>query len=1028
MQNFKKGRHFFVTVSFAKSAARLYYIAAVLLSIPLISPAQTQPLINSTLKGQVIDVATRQGIPGASVHIIGTTHTVQTDQDGKFDFVTGQKFPYTLEIRFIGYEKKELVANGSPVLVELKETSSQLNDVVIVGYGKQDRKDLVGSVSKIDLAGTKTIPEASFDAQLQGKASGVQINTNTGVPGSDVFIRVRGATSINASNDPLYVIDGVFINNASLQNIAQDRGTSPLADINPADIESIEVLKDASAIAIYGSRGANGVIIVTTKHGEYGRKSKIEFNSSEGRGWAPADRVWKTTTGVQHAELVNEYNKNMGNPLPFRPVDQLINGVPGRGLPEDQPTYDRMSYLNRTADLRNYDLSVHGGSEKTRYYLGGGYTYQESIWKPMSFDRASFKVNLDQKINSKVTIGTSNTLTKSHRDQARPANGGNGTLLQASLNIPTYLPIFSADGTPLKWVNFDNIDVLTSTVNLWSNSYHYIGNAYLDIDILKNLKFHSSVGIDYNNYEENEYWDTRTILGASGGKGTQSITQSTTLINEQTLSYNTLLGKHAIGALIGNTLQGVELKNVSATGTNFPNNSYTQISSAATQTAGQYQNKSALASFFSRLNYNYDKKYYAEFTVRADGSSRFGKNNKWGYFPAAGVAWRINQEHFLKDVSQISNLKLRISYGITGNQSGIDDFASQGLWNGGYGYSDKLGTAEGPGIAPLQIANPNLKWEKTAQFSTGLDVGLFKDRLSFEINYYNKYTTDVLLQVATPATSGFAAYLTNYGEISNKGFELSINSLNIQSGDLTWKTDFNVSKNINRIEKIPADIPFAGRDLIRLQQGSPLYSYWVYKQLYIDKNTGDAIFEDINGDGKITAEDRQIVGNTWPKFFGGFNNTLNYKGFDLGVFFTYSYGNQIWNHNRMLGETGGTLDANRVLLASQLDRWTTPGQETNTPKLTAANYSRQENSRFLEDGSFLRLRALTLGYVIPKSISRKARIEKLRVYLTGSNLLLFTKYTGADPESNLGTGNIQGYDYGTPPQPRTIQLGLNLTL
>ncbi|WP_214225174.1 TonB-dependent receptor [Pedobacter sp. B4-66] len=1028
MQNFKKGKHFYSAYSLLKKTLLLNSSIVVLFLLPLISFSQTQPLINSTLKGQVVDATTKQGIPGVSVHIIGTTHTVQTDNDGRFDFVTGQKFPYTLEIRYIGYERKEVVANGSPIFIELKEASSQLNDVVIVGYGKQDKKDLIGSVSKIDLAGTKTIPEASFDAQLQGKGAGVQINTNTGVPGSDVFIRVRGATSINAGNDPLYVVDGVFINNTSLQSIAQDRATSPLADINPSDIESIEVLKDASAIAIYGSRGANGVIIVTTKHGDYGRKSKIDFNVSEGRGWAPEDRIWKTTTGVEHAQLVNEYNKNMGNALPFRPATEVINGVPGRGLPEQQPTYDRMSYLNRTADLRNYDLSVQGGSEKTRYYLGGGYTYQESIWKPMSFDRASFKVNIDQKLNDKVTIGTSNTLSKSHRDQARPANGGNGTLLQASLNIPTYLPIFAADGTPLKWVNFDNIDVLTSKVNLWSNSYHYIGNTYLDIDILKNLKFHSSVGVDYNNYEENEYWDTRTILGASGGRGTQAITQSSTLINEQTLSYTTQLGKHGIGALIGNTLQGVEIKNVSATGTNFPNNSYTQISSAATQTAAQFRSKSALASFFSRLNYNYDKKYYAEFTVRADGSSRFGKNNKWGYFPAIGAAWRINQENFLKNVSEISNLKFRISYGLTGNQSGIDDFASQGLWNGGYGYSDKLGSSEGPGIAPLQIANPNLKWEKTAQFSTGLDLGLFKERLSFEFNYYNKYTTDVLLQIATPATTGFSSYLTNYGEISNKGFELAINSTNIQTADFTWKTDFNVSQNINRIEKIPADIPFAGRDLIRLQQGSSLYSYWVYKQLYVDKNTGDAVFEDVNGDGKITADDRQIVGNTWPKFFGGFNNTLNYKGFDLGIFFTYSYGNQIWNHNRMLGETGGTLDANRVLLASQLDRWTTPGQITNTPKLTAANYSRQENSRFLEDGSFLRLRSLTVGYVLPKALTKKAKIDKLRIYLTGSNLLLFTKYTGADPESNLGTGNIQGYDYGTPPQPRTIQLGLNLTL
>lgn len=912
--------------------------------------------------------------------------------------------------------------------IKLKQASSQLNDVVIIGYGTAQRKNLIGSVSKINPAGTKTIPEGSFDAQLQGKAAGVQINTNTGVPGSDVFIRVRGATSINASNDPLYVIDGVFVNSTSLQNIAQERATTPLADLNPSDIESIEVLKDASAIAIYGSRGANGVVIVTTKRGNYAQRTKVEFNASEGVGKAPANRVWKTTTGPEHATLVNEYNTNMGTPLPFRPVSEVINGVPGKGLPSEQPTYDRMTYLNRTAHLRNYDLSLQGGSNNTRYYIGGGYTLQQSIWRPMAVNRGSFKFNLDHKINDKVSIGTSNTFSRTYRDQARPANGGNGTLLQASLNIPTYLPIFSSDGTPLKWVNFDNIYVLTSKVNLWSTSYHYIGNVNLDVSILKNLKFRSTVGVDYDNYEENEYWDTRTILGASGGKGTQSVTQSTTAINEQTLSYNTSIGAHSFGALIGNTLQWVELKNVSATGTNFPNNSYTQISSAATQTASQFKTNSGLASFFSRVNYNYAKKYFAELTIRADGSSRFGANNRWGYFPAVGAAWRIKEEDFLKDVKTISNLKFNISYGLTGNQSGIPDFASQGLWTGGFGYADKAGGSEGPGTAPLQIANPDLKWEKTAQFSTGVDLGLFKDRLNIEFNYYNKYTSDVLLQIATPATTGFSSYLTNYGEISNKGFELTISSTNIHTKDLTWRTDFNVSQNNNKIEKIPADIPFAGRDLIRLQQGKPLYSYWLYKQLYVDPQTGNAVFEDLNGDGKITADDRQIVGSTWPKYFGGFNNTINYKNLDLGIFITYSYGNEIWNHNRMLGETGGTLDANRVLLASQLDRWTTPGQITNTPKLTADNYSRQENSRFLEDASFARLRSLTIGYTLPASVVSKIKLQKARFYLTGSNLFLITKYSGADPESNIGTNNIQGYDYGTPPQPRTIQLGVNLIL
>jgi TonB-linked SusC/RagA family outer membrane protein len=1008
------------------SHARSLAVLTLLVSFVLNVTAQTT---NTVISGSVADEKTKVGLAGATVHIKGTTHEIVTDNKGRFTFLTGQKVPVTFIISYLGYQTTAFYtdkAEGNLLL--LPETVGQLNEVVVVGYGTQERKNLVGSVSKIDPAGTRIIPEASFDAQLQGKAAGVQINSNIGVPGSDIFIRVRGATSINASNSPLFIIDGVFVNNSSLQNISQDRSTSPLADLNPADIKSIEILKDAVAIAIYGSRGANGVVIVTTKRGSYGQKSKIEFSASEGAAKAPAGRVWKTTTGPEHAMLVNEYNKNMGNPLPFRPASEIVNGVPGRGLPSEQPTYDRMSYLNRTAHLRNYDLSIQGGSDKTRYYIGGGYTKQESIWRPMSFDRTSFKVNLDQKISNKVTVGTSNAFSRSFRNQARPANGGNGTLLQASLNIPTYLPIFAADGTPLKWVNFDNIAVLTSTVNLWSTSLHYIGNTYLDIDIAKNLKFHSSIGVDYNNYEENEYWDTRTILGVSGGKGTQSITSSATVINEQTLNYATKIEKHSIGFLAGNTYQGTVVKNVSATGTNFPNNSYTQISAAATQTASQFKTENNLVSFFSRASYDYDKKYYAEFTARADGSSRFGPNKKWGFFPAVGLAWRAKEEKFLKNVSQISNLKFRLSYGATGNQDGIDDFASQGLWTGGFGYSDQVGSPEGPGTAPLQLANLDLHWEKTTQFSAGLDLGLFKDRLTVELNVYNKYTTDALLRIATPATSGFSSYITNFGEISNKGFELGVTSTNILGKHFTWSTDFNISQNLNKIEKIPADIPFAGRDLIRLQQGQPLYSYWLYKQLYVDPKTGDAVFEDRTGDGKITAEDRQIVGSTWPKFFGGLTNTFSYKGIDLAIFFTYSFGNKVWNHNRMLGETGGTLDANRVLLASQLDRWTTPGQITNTPRLTAENYSRQENSRFLEDGSFVRLRSLTAGYTLPRQLTARFGIEKLRFYVSGSNLLLFTKYKGADPESNIGTGNIQGYDYGVPPQPRAVQFGLNLTL
>lgn len=1003
------------------------------LLLPCFLLAQTgnEPIINSTLEGKVVDGKTRLPLAGAVVHIKGTTHEVLADNNGKFNFRTGQKFPYTLIISYVGYETIEFNATEGNVEILLKEKPRELDEIVVVGYGTQKRTNLVGAVSKVDPTQTKSIPEGSFDAQLQGKAAGVQINTNTGVPGSDVFIRVRGTTSINAANDPLYVIDGVFISSATMQNISQDRSTSPLADINPSDIQSIEILKDASAVAIYGSRGANGAVIVTTKRGNYEQKPRIELNALAGVGWAPKDRVWKTTTGPEHAMLVNEYNKNMGKPVPFRPASELVNGVPGRGLPEEQPTYDRMTYLNRNAKLNNYDLSVQGGSKTTRYYLGTGYNKQESVWKPMSFERASFKVNLDQKINDKITIGTSNSLSRSYRNQARPTGGGLGTLLQASLNIPTYLPIFDADGLPLKWVNFDNIYVLTSETNLWSTSYHYIGNVYADVDVARNLKFRSSWSVDYNNYEENEYWDNRTILGAANGRATSSISQLSTVLNEQTLTFNKVLGKNKFGALIGNTLQANKVQSTSTTGTNFPNNSYRLISAAAVQTSSQELSSSRLVSFFSRIDYSYAGKYFIEATVRADGSSRFGTNNKWGYFPAVGAAWRISEEKFLKESGDISNLKFRVSYGITGNQNGINDFASQGLWSAGSGYADRVGSEQGPGTAPLQIANPNLKWERTAQFSTGIDLGLLKNRINLEFNYYNKYTSDVLLQVAVPGATGFSTYLTNFGAIRNEGFEVSLNSININNKDFVWRTEFNVAQNKNTIDKIPAPIPFAGRDLIRLEKGKPLYSYWLYKQLYVDPGTGDAVFEDINKDGQITGDDRQIVGNTWPELFGGFTNTVSSHGFDLGIFFTFSYGNDVWNHNRMLGETGGTVDANRVLLETQLTRWTTPGQITNTPKLTSANYARQENSRFLEDGSFIRLRSINLGYSLPKKLISKARIQNFRIYFTASNLLLFTKYKGSDPETNLsgsGSQNIQGYDYALPPQPRTLQLGLSATL
>ncbi|WP_134088029.1 TonB-dependent receptor [Olivibacter sp. XZL3] len=987
---------------------------------------ETKPLINSTLSGVVRDSLTKEPLPGALVQIQGVTHNASTDENGKFSFVTGQKFPYTLIVSYIGYDKKTVVANDAQIEILLKPGFNQLNDVVVVGYTTQQRRNLIGSVSKVDPAESKDIPAGGFDAQLQGKVAGVQISSSTGVPGEAVNVRLRGATSINASNDPLYVVDGVFLNTNSLQTVnTGGKATSPIADINPSDIESIEVLKDAEATALYGSRGANGVILITTKRGNFNQKPKIDVNLSQ--GFAKAVKLWELTTGPEHAELVNEYNRNIGRPEPFRPVSEVIDGVPGRGTPEEQETYDRLGEAFRTASLTNVDIALRGGSASTRYYLGGGYNKQESILKPISFDRASFKINLDQRINDRIQVGTSNTLGRTGRNQARAGDGPQGGLLQAALHTPTYLSPYNEDGVLVGRAGFDNLTLLLENYDVSSTSLRYIGNLYADINILPDLKFRTTFSIDYNNYNESEYWNNLLIAGSPDGLATSAIGQATTWINEQTLTYRKRFNEqHSFGVLVGNTLQGTTLERTSAQGRGFASNDFKLISSAATSTSSQAWEKSNLASFFGRVDYAFADKYLIDFSIRADGSSRFGSADPWGYFPAVGAAWRVKQESFLKDVAFIDDLKLRASYGSTGNQNGIGDFAARRLWSGiGSSYQGV------PGIAPQQLPNQQLRWERTDQLNIGFDVSLFKQVLDISLNVYDKYTKDGLLPVTLAATTGYDSYTSNAAEISNKGFELAINSYNIRKQDFTWQTSFNISRNVNKIEKLDKPLNYGSRDLILFQEGSPLYSFWVYNQLYVDPQTGDAVYEDVNNDGRITTADRKIMGSIWPDFFGGLTNTLTYKGFDASAFLVFSYGNEIYNHNRFFGEGGGARDAARVIFASNLARWQQPGDITDVPRSDGVNVNnyRDGGSRWLEDGSYLRLRSLTIGYTLPKQVSDKLHLEKLRFYLQGNNLFTWTDYTGLDPEAAASSSqNEQGIDLGTPPQPRSFQLGINLTL
>jgi TonB-linked SusC/RagA family outer membrane protein len=1023
--------------------------ALLLLAIPVIGWAQspTDAHINSTLHGKIVDNASKLPIEGVSVKIKGTTHQVLTDKNGRFDFVTGQSFPYILIVTHVGYQSEEITAESGEIEISLRETPRELEEVVLVGYATQTRKSLVGSITKVNVAEAKRIPVASFDAQLQGRAAGVQINTFSGTPGESVRVQVRGTASINASNDPLYIIDGVFVNNNSLASIdLGSKKTSPLADINPADIESIEILKDASAIAIYGSRGANGVVLVTTKRGQY-NIGKTKYSLDISHGWQKADpnRLWKLTTGPEHAMLVNEQwiNSGIDKPSlnqtyenrPFRPVSEVINGVPGRGTPEEQQTYDRMSRVFRTALIKNADFNLLGGSDKVRFNIGTGYTSQEGILKPAKFERGSFKFNFDAKLSSRITFSSSNGVYSSFRQQVRGGAGQQAGHLLAALHHPTYLPLYNPDGTPARGSIYENIDNLTNTdvVNISTKSLRYIGNQSVEVDILPGLKFKTSVGLDYNQYNEREFFNDQTIIGGPPnppGYRTDALTTLSVFQNEQLLSYTKKLGGgHSLTALLGNTIQETNMRFVSIKGQGFPNNSFQQISAASIRTSAQSQSKSTLSSFFGRVNYSYLDKYFVEASLRADGSSKFGANNRWGYFPAAGFSWRAKQESFFRKYKQISELKFRTSVGLAGNQNGINDYAARGLWTGNVQYPDNLTSGPLPGTAPSQLGNPDLKWEKTTTYNAGLDLGLFNNKLLINLDAYYKYTSDALLYLNVPASTGYGSTLANAGEVSNKGFEITISSVNIKTKDFEWSTSFNFARNVNRAEKLVAPITFEAREYRRTQEGAPLGSYWLYKQLYVDPQTGDAVFDDVNKDGQLTQEDRQLLGNLIPDFFGGLSNSFSYKNFELNINFTYQYGNELYNFNKYILEGGGTRDASRSILASQLNRWQKPGDITNTPRLTSVgpNYSIEQNSRYLEDASFLRLKTVTLSYNLPNSISSKAGLGKVNLYVMGTNLWLATKYSGADPESSgSAIQNLDGMDTATPPQPIGIQVGAKI--
>ncbi|MGA0555552.1 SusC/RagA family TonB-linked outer membrane protein [Larkinella sp. VNQ87] len=972
------------------------------------------------LKGTVISQDENVGIPGVNVVLKGTSIGTTTDANGAYQLNIGNKGG-TLVFSSIGFQNREVVI-GNQTKIDLALTSDTkiLSEVIVTGYGTQAQKTITGSIASVTGKAIENIPAPSSDQLLQGRAAGVMVSANSGTPGGGMMVRVRGTTSINGSSDPLYVVDGIPIQSGSLSAIGLGGSTTnPIADINPADIASMEILKDASATAIYGARAANGVVLITTKRGA-NKKAKISFGTYVG-----TQNLWRkpaVVDGTTFETLINEASVNNGQRAPYANPATTINT-------------DWREPVFQNGLLRNHDLSITGGSEKIQYLVSVNNFFQEAVIRGSDFKRTSGRVNLDFTPINKVKVGTSILFSRNFRNRVRNDDNISGAL-EGSFFLPPNLPYYQADGSYTKFGTFESPLAAIEHNDITMSTNRFLANVYAQYDILPGLSLRSSYSLDYSNIQEDLYDDTFLNNGAAVNGSARSVnTRDDNWIQENVLTFQRSFGNHSINALVGTSVQESVFDRTSATGQQFPSNDFRKIISAAVQTGTSEGSSWGIASVFGRLVYDYKSKYLATVNVRRDGSSRFGVANRWGTFPSVAVGWLLSEENFMKSVSAVNVLKLRASYGFTGNQSGITDFQSLGLWGGNL---NDLGAASGssayvnlPGTAPVQLANPNLKWETTEQINAGLDLGLLKNRLKITADYYVKNTRDLLLAVPVPRTSGFNTLVQNYGSVQNKGFELGIQADILRGGSdkLDWNANFNIATNTNRLTKLAAPFTVYNRDIYRYEEGYSMYSFYFHEQTGVDRETGAPIFTDVDGNGTFDANvDRKIVGNANPDFFGGITNNLSFKGFDLMFFFQYSYGNMQLHWNRFFQEHGGTRNTN--FMTSQLDRWQKPGDETMIPKMTAANYSGNlRPSRFLEDGSYMRLKNISLGYNLPSALLSKINLASARVYVSGQNVLTFTKYTGLDPEltGTASTNLTQGIEFYTMPQPRVYMAGINVS-
>jgi len=969
--------------------------------------ARLQPVV--TITGTVKD-QNGMTLPGVNAYVREGGAGTITDADGNFSIDT--RIGNTVVFTYVGYMQFEhLVTQEEEIGVVLKEESQQIEELVVIGYGEQSKALVSSAVGVISNNALTEAPTASISGALQGRAAGVRVMQNSGTPGAGISVRIRGVSSINAGVEPLYVIDGVPLITEDFGQIGfSGQGINSVSDINPADIESISILKDASATAIYGARASNGVVLITTKRGMR-NASRIEFSSQY--GFQRVVKKLDMLNAEQFMRYRNEAAINDGGVALFSEEDIASNTIDTDWLDE----------ILRTAPIQNYNFSVSGGANDTRYYISANYFDQEGIVLGTDYRKISGRVNLDQKVNDWFKLGASFAVSRSANNRKEGDQSLNGPVPNA-ISMPPFLPVYNDDGT------FNDNGPLANPVSIArlhkNETYNArtLGNFYGTLDLTKNLSFTSKFGYDILSFREHTYDPATTRQGAKyKGLALESTTEAIRTVWSNILQYDLDLNNdQKVKLLAGAEFEQNTRRAAYMRGQDFPSPELEYIVSAATIVFAEASaSDSRLNSYFMRANYNMKNKYLLTLNVRADGSSNFGDNQKYGYFPSGDFAWRISEEAFFPDIA-INDLKLRVSHGLTGND-GIPAFSYMPLYGSGRDYENQ------PGISISQIPNQDLRWETTAQSNVGLNVGFFNSRLELVTDLYYKKTKDLLLSRPLPLSSGFSSVTENIGEMTNKGIEIGVTA-HILEGALKWTMVSNTTFNKNEVTRLynGQALDNIGRGGNRVEEGLPISVFYGWESLGVDPTTGDLVFADNEPDGVIDEKDRTVIGNPHPIFSGGLENVLSYKGLRLSMFFQYSYGNDIFAGTRRYVEVMKGID-NQT--SAVLRRWQEPGDITDIPRATNAdpNENDRMSSRFVEDGSYLKLKNLRLSYNFSPALIKRLNMHRLEVFLLGQNLLTFTNYSGMDPEVNYAGQDIlrMGTDFFTYPQAKSLSLGLNFS-